>query len=91
MTSPQFIEEFIEYKLKKRGIKKIVPDDDLLAKLYSATERGLRLQELVEDLDVDMKDHEVPKNLRDLVIKHLKTNPEQPWDVAVAQVLKKQR
>jgi hypothetical protein len=90
MTSPQFI-EFIESKLEENNVEKVIPDDAALGKLYTAMQRGQRLQALVEKQHVDVKNQKVPKDLREQVIEHLNDNPEQPWDVADAEVLKKQR
>src|SRR5262249_53757118 len=55
MTSPQFI-EFIESKLEENNVGKIIPDDTVLGELYTAMERGQRLQALVEEQDIDEKD-----------------------------------
>src|SRR5882724_1914170 len=45
MTSPQMI-ALIEKKLRAHGVKKIVPDKTLLAKVYTELEKGRRLQEI---------------------------------------------
>jgi len=62
MTSPQFV-AFIERKLKENGVTKIVPEQELLAEIYTGMERGRRLEEAAEDLEkIDMEDFEPPKD-----------------------------
>ena len=48
MTSPQFV-AFLERKLRENGVAKIVPDQDLLAEVYTGMERGRRLKEAAQE------------------------------------------
>jgi hypothetical protein len=87
MTSPQFI-AFVERKLKENGIGKIVPDQDLLAKVYAGVERGRRLEEAVEELDeVDMEDFKPPEDLEKRVKAELKKHPHMRWDAAIEAIV----
>jgi hypothetical protein len=87
MTSPQFV-AFIERKLKENGVTKIVPEQELLAEIYTGMERGRRLEEAAEDLEkIDMEDFEPPNDLEKRVRKMLKTDPAMRWDAAVAKIV----
>src|SRR5882672_235183 len=87
MTSPQFV-AFVERKLKENGVAKIVPDRELLAKVYAGVERGRRMEEAAEDLEkIDMEDFEPPKDLEKRVRKMLKKDPAMRWDAAVAKIV----
>jgi hypothetical protein len=89
MSSPQFV-AFIERKLREVGVAKIVPDQDLLAKVFTSMERGRRLAEAVADLDeIDMKNFKAPKDLQRRVRKLLKEQPALRWDAAVAESIKR--
>jgi hypothetical protein len=87
MTSPQFI-AFLERKLKEVGVKKIVPEQKLLAEVYVGMQRGLRLQDAIDDLpDADDGDDiKVPKDLHQRVAKLLKQRPEMRWDTALKKI-----
>jgi len=86
MTSPQFI-AFVERKLREAGVEKIVPDQDLLAKVFASVERGRRLEEIIDDLDeIDMEDFKAPKDLQRRVRKLLKEQPALRWDAAVSVI-----
>jgi hypothetical protein len=92
MDSPQFI-EFLERKLKEAGVKKIVPDKDLLAETYVGMERGQRLQEAFKEVDEELEeeDIEAPDNLQQRVEKLLKKKPHLRWDAAVAEIVKAEK
>jgi hypothetical protein len=78
----------VERKLKENGVAKIVPDQDLLAKVYAGVERGRRLEEAVEKLDeIDMDDFKAPKDLKKRVKAELKKHPHIRWDAAVEAVV----
>jgi hypothetical protein len=87
MTSPQFV-AFVVRKLRENGVAKIVPDQELLAKVYAGIERGRRLEEAVEELgEIDMKDFKSPENLEKRVRKVLKKKPHIRWDAAVEAIV----
>ncbi len=87
MTSPQFI-AFLERKLKEAGIAKIIPERDLLSKVYVGLERGHRLQKVLDEHAKRGKDLKVkvPKDLRRRVAKLLKEKPTLRWDAALAKI-----
>jgi hypothetical protein len=88
MTSGALI-AMIERKLKRYGLKKVVPDDDLLAEAYQEFNRSKQLREKFEQLEKKFEETKikVPKNLRKRVRAELTKNPDLRWDDAVEIVL----
>jgi len=88
MASDDLI-EMIERKLKASGLKKVVPDDDLLAKTYREFHRSQELREEFEELEENFKESEikVPKNLKNRVSAMLDKHPDLRWDDAIQLVL----
>jgi hypothetical protein len=87
MTSPQFV-EFVERKLRKASVEKIIPGQDLLAERYAALQRGQRLQEAIDNLDDDDDENiEAPDNLPQKVKEILKARPSLRWDAAVSEII----
>ena len=82
----------IEQKLKAYGLKKVIPDDDLLAETYRAFQRSEQLREKFEEVeaefdDEDSEDEAIPKKLADKVRAVLKKHADLRWDDAVRLVL----
>lgn len=90
MTSSQFI-AFVERKLAEAGVAKIVPEPDILEKLYVGLERGRRLQTVLNGIKFNDKDVRVPKDLRKSVAKMLKKKPTLRWDAALAEIIARRR
>jgi hypothetical protein len=92
MNSPQFV-AFVERKLRENGIKKIVPDQDLLAEAYIGMERGRRLEEAIAELDDedDPGDIKPPSDLEQRVRKLLEERPSMRWDAAVKFLIDESR
>ena len=87
MTSPQFI-AFIERKLRKHGIAKVIPDEALLAEMYAGFEKGRRLKDAVKKLGkIDMSSFSAPKNLQRRVRQYLKQHQAVRWDVALRAIV----
>ena len=83
MTSDALI-EMIERKLKKHGLKKVIPDDDLLGEAYQEFHRSKELREKFEEMESEFEESEikVPKNLKNQVRAILKKHPDLRWDDA---------
>jgi hypothetical protein len=81
--------EFLERKLNEAGVKKIVPDKDLLTEAYAGMERGLRLQEAFEKIDkgLEEKGIDAPGDLQRRVEEILEQRPDLRWDAAVAEIV----
>jgi hypothetical protein len=86
MTSDALI-AMIERKLKEQGLKKVIPDDDLLEKAYRAFHRSKALREQYEELEREFDENEgdvsVPKDLKRQVRAILKKHSDLRWDDAV--------
>jgi hypothetical protein len=87
LTSDQLV-AFIERKLVKHGIKKLVPKADLLGDAYRLFVRNKRVEAIVEEAinGIEKQDVDVPENLGARVAAHLKKHPELRWDQAVAAI-----
>jgi hypothetical protein len=81
----------IERKLKDYGLKKVVPDDDVLGEAYQQFHRSKELREAFKDLESEFEesDIKVPKNLKNQVRAMLKKHPDLRWDDAIQIVLDK--
>jgi hypothetical protein len=89
LSNAQLI-DMIERKLREHGIKKIVPDDEMLAKAYRFFVKAKKLEDALdqfkEDLDEDDDDVVIPRGLRNKVKALLKKSPHSSWDAVVARL-----
>jgi hypothetical protein len=87
LTSDQLV-ELIETRLSALGIKKVVPDADLLTSAYRRAYKvallSRTLKAAADDADEVVAAVGVPSDLADQVRDHLKDHPDEPWDDAVA-------
>jgi len=88
LTSDQLV-GFIKRKLTEHGVKKIVPDADLLRDAYRLFVTNKRVQEIVTEAiaDVDSDDIDVPDDITARVVAYLKEHPADPWHTAVAAIV----
>jgi len=88
LTSEQLV-ALVERKLTAYGLKKVVPDEELLAETYRAFHRSDELREEFEDLMATMEEGtiKVPKNLKQKVCAILTKHPDLRWDDAIRIVL----
>jgi hypothetical protein len=90
LTSDALI-AMIETKLKAYGLKKVVPDEDLLAEAYRAFHRSHELRERFEEMEVEFDEEpdeiEVPTGLNERVRAILAKHDDLRWDDAVRVVL----
>jgi hypothetical protein len=90
MTSDALIET-IEAKLKAHGLKKVIPDGDLLAETYRAFHRSEQLREKFEDMEEHFDEEadaiEIPEGLEVLVRRVLGKHGDLRWDDAIRLVL----
>jgi hypothetical protein len=88
-TSDQLI-EWLESKLKKHGIKKLIPERDVLQSAYRrALEIALvreRLHEITEEAHTEAAKAKIPAKLAAEIKKRLAEDPALPWDLAVARI-----
>jgi hypothetical protein len=88
MTSPQLV-TFVEGKLKRHGIKKIVPDKEDLAEAYDLFVRGHRVEEAFEHELEELRSDDAVKPPRDIekrVRKYLAEHPAARWTAAVRKI-----
>ena len=83
--------EMIERKLKEYGLKKVMPDDDLLGEAYQAFHHSQQLREIFEKAESEYEgeedDIEVPKDLKERVCAILDKHNDLRWDDAIQIVL----
>ena len=89
MTTPQFI-KWLEGKLRKHGVKKFVPDDDVLETAFKRAALAHKLNGEIDKVFFKLRTEadkaDVPEDLRSAVEAYLKKNPGASWDSAVAQI-----
>jgi hypothetical protein len=86
MTSPQFV-AFLERKLEEARIAKVVPEPEILKKVYVGLERGRRLQKVLNKIKFNEKNVRTPADLQQRVAKRLKEVPTLRWDAALAEIV----
>ncbi len=81
----------VERKLKAYGLKKAVPDDDLLEEAYRAFHRSEQLQEkfeeVAEEFDGEAAAVKIPRGLKKRVLVVLAEHADLRWDDALKIVL----
>jgi hypothetical protein len=81
----------IERKLRDYGLKKVIPDDELLARAYRGFHRSQQLQEKFEEMqskfDAGATKIEVPGDLKEQVRAILDKHGDLRWDDAIQIVL----
>jgi DNA topoisomerase VI subunit A len=87
LTSDQLV-AFVERKLAKHGVKKLVPKAELLGVAYRLFVRSKRVEEIIVKTiaGIENQDVDAPANLGARVAAHLKEHPELRWDQAVAAI-----
>jgi Topoisomerase 6 subunit A/Spo11, Toprim domain len=83
--------EMIERKLKAYGLKKVVPDEGLLAETYRAFHRSHELRERFEEMEEEFDEEanavKIPRGLKKRVRAILDRHADLRWDDAVRLVL----
>jgi hypothetical protein len=88
LTSDELV-RLIETKLTANGVRKVVPEIDILAEAYRSNIRTAKIKEIIDRAIKEMGDHDaisVPGNLADQVDAKLRENPAWRWDDAVQAV-----
>ena len=89
MPSDVFI-EWLEAKLQKHGVKKIVPDTKMLTTVWQRTREAdlvaEKLPELIAEAEKQVGALPLPKDLTKQVTRYLRQHPEAAWDHAVAAI-----
>jgi hypothetical protein len=84
MTSDALV-AMIERKLKEYGLKKVIPDDELLGEAYRTFHRSQQLRKKFEEIKDEFEETEidVPANLEERVRAILNEHDDLRWDDAV--------
>jgi hypothetical protein len=90
LTSDALI-AMIETKLKAYGLKKVIPDDDLLAETYRAFHRSHELRDRFEEMEWEFDEEAaaiaIPRGLKKRVRAILSEHDDLRWDDAIQIVL----
>lgn len=81
----------IDDKLKKHGVKKVIPDKETLENAYRrlalAAKLNKRLEEIMEEEIKDYAIKKTPKQLERKIRKILKESPTKSWDDAIIEIV----
>jgi hypothetical protein len=80
MTSAQFV-NWLENKLRKAKVTKVVPDNEALTKAWKRALKIAKVREIIQQKDDQIA---APKNLEKKVRAMLKRNENLSWDKALA-------
>ena len=90
-TTSDALIAMIERELKAYGVKKVIPDDDLLAETYRAFHRSEALRERFEEMEAQFDEEavevEVPRGLKKRVGAILAKHADLRWDDAIRLAL----
>jgi hypothetical protein len=79
---------WIEGKLVKHGVAKVIPDEDVLADAYRRMRRQALVQQRIDDLVAELTDEDcvVPPDLKNRISDMLASGSAQPWDEALQKI-----
>jgi hypothetical protein len=86
MTSRQLV-DFVETKLTEHGVRKLIPDDDVIEKHARRVIRELLIAKISDEFDKEAAKADLPAGLRRQIEEFVEKNTELPWDAAVAQII----
>lgn len=87
MTSDQLV-AFVERKLKRHGVTKIVPGKDDLAEAHRLFDRSIAAEKIIRrELKKVNSDAPVPRNIEKQVRDYLAQHPEARWDAALQRLV----
>ena len=87
LTSRQFI-DWLEEKLRKAGVKKVIPDAAVLGEAWRRALWVARVRERIAEVSTEQY-LALPKNLEADLRRRLKRAPELSWDEAIVQIAEK--
>jgi hypothetical protein len=89
MISRQFI-NYLERKLAEVGVKKVVPEEEVLGEAYKRARRRHLVQQAIDKASKDAagEDIDIPADLLAEVNKRLEDNPALSWDQAIARIVR---
>ena len=81
-TSRAFV-DWIETKLRRQKVKKVIPDQETLETAYRRAVQIASISARIEELIEEAEEISVPKSLSSQIRKRLKTDPTKSWDEVV--------
>ena len=91
MSASQLV-EWLERKLIENGVKKVVPEMDILASAYRRVVSHEMIQaqiaELQRDADLEAAETSIPPKIRERVLAMLSKSPTLSWDSAIEQIVR---
>jgi hypothetical protein len=92
LSTPQLL-KLIEDKLTEHGIKKVVPEDDVLAEAYrnwiEYDQVKAEINKLIAKLRGEMGKIPLPDDVREQVEQYLKDHPTESWDEAIKVIARR--
>jgi len=89
-TSDQFV-EWLDSKLTKHGVEKVIPDEETLEQAYRRAAAVRRYQEIVDGADDEISTYaeglKLPGDLHEQLAEMLGEDPALPWDEALAELV----
>lgn len=82
MMSDEFI-AWLEKKLKKHGVEKVVPNEEDLATAYRRACMGQEIERMVEEKKEEAKEYDIPDDLTKQVKEYLRKKQADSWDSAI--------
>ncbi len=90
-TSDQFV-EWLDFKLTKHGVEKLIPDKETLEQAYRRAATVRRYQKSLDragkQISTYAKGLKLPGDLRKQLAEMLSDDPALPWDEALARLIK---
>ena len=84
---------WVEKKLVKHGVKKVIPNDETLTTAYRRATEHEAVQRMIDEavpaLRKSLAAVAPPTNLRSLIKKHLTADPTRTWDSVVMEIVAK--
>jgi len=82
MMSDEFI-IWLEKKLKKHNVEKVIPGQEELNAAYRRACLGQEIEKIIEEKKEEVNEHEIPDDLTREIKEYLKKNPTKSWDKAI--------
>jgi hypothetical protein len=82
---------WVEAKLDKLGVKKLIPDDTTLADAYRRLSEQAAIQKMIDEAVINLRKTvtaaPVPDNLRTLIAERLRADNAHTWDAVIADII----
>ena len=91
MTTEQFV-TWLKRKLKEHGVKKVIPNQEVLKKTYVRAVRAQEISRRIEEMENELESRKIkpPTKLLDTVVRELRKYPTRSWDEEIWDLAEKQ-